>query len=130
LFDSLVEIVNSKRRSVHALEQAPLLPGATFFSDPVPCDARPFTRRPAERGKWFTAMKERFGGTDLVFLDPDNGIAPESLRMTRRSAGKSVLPTEIASLQRPCRAIDYDPDSSKDSGRFYIDLSQTLASRF
>jgi hypothetical protein len=50
-------------------------------------------------------MKERFGNTDLVFLDPDNGIAPEGLRMTRRSAGKSVLPTEIASLQRPCRAI-------------------------
>jgi len=38
LFDALKGIVEAERRNVRALEQASLLPGALFVSDPLPCD--------------------------------------------------------------------------------------------
>ena len=90
LFDALLKIEKEKQRDVRALEKATVLPNAVFASDPVPCEVRPFSLRPAERSKWLAGIRMKLKDCNLVFLDPDNGIAPEGLRLTRRRAGKSV----------------------------------------
>lgn len=105
LFDALLEIDKEKRHDVRALEKATILPNAVFASDPVPCEVRPFSLRPEKRGIWLEGIKIKLQDSNLVFLDPDNGIAPERLRLTRHRAGKSVTIEEINALQENNRAM-------------------------
>jgi hypothetical protein len=105
LFEALLKIEKEKKRDVRALEKAAVLPNAVFASDPVPCEVRPFSLRPAERSVWLAGIKTKLKDCNLVFLDPDNGIAPEGLRLTRRRAGKSVTIEEMKALQESNRAM-------------------------
>lgn len=105
LFETLLRIEEQKQRDVRALEAAQLLPNAVFASDPVPCDVRPFTQRPAARQQWLSAIRQRFLKCNLLFLDPDNGLAPQRLRPTCRRAGKSVFIEDIRALAASGRAI-------------------------
>jgi hypothetical protein len=43
-------------------------------------------------------MKDRLTGTDLVFVDPDNGIEPGGYSPGSAKAGKSVLLSELHEL--------------------------------
>jgi hypothetical protein len=47
----------------------------------------------------------RLKNCDLVFADPDNGIAPGGLKLTCSRAGKSVFVAEIKALTDDQRAI-------------------------
>jgi hypothetical protein len=105
LFEALVKIEEEKKREVRALEIAAILPHAVFVSDPVPCQALPFSLRPAERSVWLTGIKAKLKDCNLVFLDPDNGVAPKRLRLTQRRAGKSVTIEEMKALQENGRAM-------------------------
>src|ERR1700741_4400774 len=42
LFDALADIAAAGIRNVQALEAPPLLPGALYFRDQIPCDAKPY----------------------------------------------------------------------------------------
>jgi len=56
-----------KRRSVGALEGLQFWPGKPkFHREPIQLGAL--------RQSWFKGMNENLAGTDLVFLDPDNGL--------------------------------------------------------
>lgn len=96
LFEALLKINNEKKLDVLAIEAAAILP-AVFASDRVPL-------RPTERSKWLDEIKTKLNGCDLVFLDPDNGIAPEGT-LTGRRAGKSVTMKEVKELQEGNRAM-------------------------
>ena len=104
LFESLVTIDHEKRLNVRALEEASLLPNAVFAPDPVPCDLPPLERA-SERVRWLAAIKTRLRSCDLVFLDPDNGIASEKMRLTHRRAWKSVTIEDISTLAQSNRTM-------------------------
>ena len=105
LFDALLKIEEGKQRDVHALEKAANIPDAVFVSDLIPCEARPFSRRPEARSQWLEGVKAKLKDCNLVFLDPDNGIASERLKLTWRRAGKSVKIEEMKALQENNRAM-------------------------
>jgi len=104
LFKALLRIEKEKTRNVRALEDAALLPNAVFAGGPIPCGG-PFKLRPLKRADWLERIKTQLKDCDLVFLDPDNGIEPEGLRLTLRRAGKSVTLEEIRSLSQNHRTI-------------------------
>jgi hypothetical protein len=105
LFEALLKIYKDKELDVCALENSVLLPNAVFSRDRVPCEERPFAKRPEERWLWLQRMKVRFKDCGLLFLDPDNGIAPKSLKPTQRRAEKSVFRDDIKELKQSRRAI-------------------------
>jgi hypothetical protein len=104
LFDALEEIVASGQREVRALETANLLPGAIFASDVIPV-ARTTAERPRMRRQWFETVQRTLEEADLVFVDPDNGFAPEGYRNRSSKVGKSILLTELRALARPGRCL-------------------------
>ena len=104
LFDALLEIERQQKLDVHALENASGFRNAVFVSDPIPCEM-PYTQRPTDRNMWLASIKEKLKDCDFVFLGPDNGIASEGLKLTRRCAGKSVTMDEIKELQDSNRAV-------------------------
>jgi hypothetical protein len=105
LFDVLVKIAQEQSRDVRAIENSCLLPNAVFASDLVPCDVLPFSQRPESRRRWFEGIKSKVRDCNLVFLDPDNGVAPKGLKLTERRAGKSVTLEEIEALQENGRSL-------------------------
>lgn len=90
---------------MHAIEKSGVLPNAIFVSDRIPCEAEPFSLRREERGIWIEGVKSKLKDCNLLFLDPDNGVAPEGLRLTQRRAGKSVTIEEVKALQGDSRAM-------------------------
>ena len=76
---------------VSLLGATDLLPGATFFSDLVPDQL-------AQREVWSTALLRGVRGTELVFLDPDNGIEVKSSPAGRRGSSKYVRWSEIEKI--------------------------------
>lgn len=83
LFDALRRLVAGRRRKVAGIEKAGILPpGTAFFGKPLHPEGfrLPGHSRPFDRGAWMAEGLERTRDADIVFLDPDNGIEPKSVR--------------------------------------------------
>ncbi len=104
LFDALSQIVSSGRRHVSALETANVLPGAIFHCQPIPSNG-PVTQRRQARHEWFQNVLATLQQADLVFVDPDNGLAPAGFTHGSAKAGKSVTLDELRQLRRPGRCL-------------------------
>lgn len=76
LFDCLADIVHRQKRSIEEIEASGVLTAA-FFSDALV---------PANRSHWHQAALVTTIGTDIVFLDPDNGL--ETAKMHERRSAK------------------------------------------
>jgi hypothetical protein len=127
LFDALKIIDNKKRRDVRALQHSSILRNTLFASELIPSDLRPFEQRPSARRRWLAEVKARLSKCDLIFLDPDNGIAPDGLRLTRRRAGKSVTVDEIAELARNRPTVVYHHQTRRVGGQ--LSEMRALATR-
>ena len=103
LFEGLWAIRKRGVRHIRYLEQ--LFPDACFASELIPSNIQPSSHRPVERHRWFRRVIERLEGANLVFVDPDNGIAPDGFRLTERKSGKSISLAEISELARPNRSL-------------------------
>ena len=97
LYDQLKAIVADDRRSVAALE-AKLIPGDVRFHNELLSTAR-------ERKSWFAGLKQDFSDRDLVFIDPDNGIAPAGWKPGRAKSAKRISYDEIWDLHFPARPL-------------------------
>ena len=90
LYDALKKMVFPDRkrsiRSIEALEGLDLLPGAAYWSKEIA----------APRSNWFDGALHNTADCDLVFVDPDNGVA--SSRACAEGSPKHVFLDEIRSL--------------------------------
>jgi hypothetical protein len=96
IYEYLQTIVAGNRRSIKEIEES--LPNAqryVFFSDSLLSGEIPPKMRKSERERWFDRSVERLQGCDIIFLDPDNGIRPQSVKDTHKNACKYVFHEEI-----------------------------------
>ena len=73
-------------RSIKALENEKFIDGALYFSEDVSVD---------HRDKWHQHALCELSGSDLVFLDPDNGLIVSSAEKSRQKQCKYVLDSEV-----------------------------------
>ena len=73
-------------RSIKALEAEQLIGGALYYSDCVPV---------GHREKWHQHALSALSGSDLVFLDPDNGMIVSSAEKDKQKQRKYVLDAEF-----------------------------------
>lgn len=105
LFDGLRDIVRTGGRTVEALEASCLLPVDTEYNRiPVPCPLM-WTQRALAREHWFQELLVTMNRSNLIFLDPDNGIEAQRYRVTKKGANKSVRMDEIQRLIQPGRIL-------------------------
>jgi hypothetical protein len=88
LFSSLRRLVEEGKRSVRAIENAAVLPSATYVSEELG-DAL------ADRRRYFTQVSRVSAQGDLVFFDPDNGLAVASVQKGRRNSSKYLYWDEL-----------------------------------
>jgi hypothetical protein len=88
VFDRLGEAVALGPRHVARIEQANLLPTATYFSTLL-CDQR------EARDAYFQDLWDVAGGHTLLFFDPDNGLSVASVPKGRRNSAKYLYWDEL-----------------------------------
>ena len=71
LFDRLGKITSAERKLGTVQESNVLGNTTTFFGDPIPPDR-------THRERWITRALEAVAESEIVFLDPDKGLAPPS----------------------------------------------------
>ena len=104
LFHILLKIVRDNKRSIAALEKA-LPPNTLFAGEEIPVTNVTAHLRPQARRSWLSRVQSTLKEADLVFLDPDNGLAPKSFAPGQRTSGKSVLFSELVELTQPGRCL-------------------------
>ena len=90
LFDHLAaSVMSGHARDLGVVEAANLIPGALFHSDVL-------EDGDVSRAEYMKTMHDRFQGLDLVFFDPDNGLAVDSCRPGRKGFSKFLTCEEAA----------------------------------
>ena len=102
LHDRLRTIVHRGIRSISILETSGILPAdrTIYYSETVPNAERHRRRRlpPDARKLWFARAMNVSETADLVFLDPDNGLAGTSVPYSSTRAAKYAFLEELQKL--------------------------------
>lgn len=99
-------------RTVTAVERAPIWPLSTSFH-------RTAVAKSNEREIWSSGMARALATSDLIFVDPDNGLGAGSVRA---GSVRHATAAELKSLCRPGRAILL----IKFPGRVIFDLQEDV----
>jgi uncharacterized protein YcgL (UPF0745 family) len=92
LFEGLQGLLaNGHQRQVSLIENTGLLSNAEYFSVHVPDSA-------SDRNEWFTLLSEQARKSDLVFIDPDNGLEIKSRPYGRKNSSKFSYWREVQAL--------------------------------
>jgi hypothetical protein len=101
LYDRLDQILKTKQRSLAHVEKNDLLPSNTLFygtampAPKTPClSAAVREAQTQRRAEWFNDGLKKLSEAELVFLDPDNGIAARAKKHWRSSV-KYVFQDEV-----------------------------------
>ena len=92
---TLRRVIDSER-SIAAIEQSGVLPDDTeYFGRGLNFDAIPNRRRSHWRKEWSESALGRLDSSDLVFVDPDNGLEVKSRSRTSRLGPKYIFYDEL-----------------------------------
>ncbi|MBI5477187.1 MAG: hypothetical protein HY964_10685 [Ignavibacteriales bacterium] len=96
LLKQLNDIVHHHRRSIRSVEELDILQaGTSFYSTPIPENSS--SKNIVKRTEWFEDSKKALSGSDIIFLDPDNGIAPDKATIFQKRAVKYSFTDEMIS---------------------------------
>ncbi len=93
VFKTLKNIAFNKTKSVMDIQKSGILTGAVYYSALLSPKGTPSERR-EERQRWFEKSETVFKDSELIFMDPDNGLL-EKNDPSVLSAEKYVLPDEV-----------------------------------
>lgn len=125
LWRKLREIANSDQRSVAALENADLL-NAAYYHEVL--DLGKTTDRSSVREKWHSDALARLAGSELVFLDPDNGLMVKSAEKTAQ-ANKYVTLKEIEAYCRHGASVIWYQHKARYRDSHYRDQFREILGR-
>lgn len=91
LHEALAQMLSGAEPTVALLEHSKILPGASYFSCPVPEER-------VERETWRTKLVDSTKDADLVFVDPDNGIEVPSRPIGRKGSSKYIAWAELKAI--------------------------------
>jgi hypothetical protein len=116
LWHQLRQAVLSGTRQIAVLESILEESNACrFHSGSVPENAD-WRIRISERNEWLRQAVYSVGNQDLLFLDPDNGLASERMRASSRTVAKHILADELSAFS----------EASSSGLVFYHHLGQHL----
>lgn len=100
LATALARLIASGQRSIADLERAANLPpGTRFHSTPLGLAGTAVADRPRTREAWFTTALTAVQDTDIVFLDPDNGLEARSATQGQAKIVKYARYADLEALR-------------------------------
>ena len=136
LYDLLQPIGRALPRSVKQISEANILPiGTQFYEEVLSFNEMPWrgpstkTQRLIHRQTWLAEAAKVVNDCNLVFLDPDNGLASKHKRHTKLGP-KHVFPDEACALVRSDQTlILYHHLSRWERGKSSATLARELVDR-
>lgn len=122
LAENLSKIANNNR-SILALEEADLIPNAVYYREPVPVADK--------RLDWHNQAMSFFetSNTDLVFLDPDNGLLAASVKKKQPRSVKYVFYEEVIDyIKQGYSILVYNHRSRKPEWKYFNEIDSRLRS--
>jgi hypothetical protein len=102
LHDKLLQIVRGQKRSLKEIEDSAVLPAETlFYREPMPYSEKPCfneasrARETSRRYAWLEGAYCALSKAELVFLDPDNGLAGSTIKTYSRKSPKYAFSEEV-----------------------------------
>lgn len=126
LWSELKRIVESGQREITALENGDILQ-ATYYSQPLDFAGKTKAERTKLRGEWHKEALTKLANTDIVFVDPDNGLIVPSAVGTVK-ANKYVEPQELADYYSQGSSVIYYQHKARRNDTFYIEQHKRLLS--
>ncbi len=130
IHEKLKSIVNSDNRCLEAIENNELLPPNTlFYSNEIPlCENS--VNRETKRKHWFDQSLPTLDGADLIYLDPDTGILPKSVKKTHKDSIKYVFKDEIQKYYLEGKSVIIYNHKDRTSEEEYLNKLQELINLF
>ena len=98
LYDGLSELVSKDKRTVAALEDSDLLPdGTKYYREPMVMADKQLSA--VVRKNWLNGAIRNMAGVDLVFLNPDIGVASEREHIRIQANGNLSSSVQHAYIQ-------------------------------
>lgn len=124
LWLELRRIVKSGQREVSALENENII-NAVFFSDPLVFAGKSKSERATIRKTWHEKALMTLSGTDVIFVDPDNGIVvPSALGTVKEN--KFVKLDELVDYYKQGSSVIYYQHKARRPDSFYVDQHKRL----
>lgn len=124
LWLELKDIVEKKNRKTCFLEKENIL-RATFFSEKLDFTDKAKPERTELRKAWHIRALAILQGTDIVCVDPDNGLIVPSA-VGRPKENKYVLPNELADYYAQHSSVIYYQHKARRPDEFYIQQHEKL----
>ncbi|SEQ85270.1 hypothetical protein SAMN02910369_02544 [Lachnospiraceae bacterium NE2001] len=106
VFDKLKIISAKPEKSVQDIEYSNMLVGAKYYSEKIEFEGSPQERENL-RKRWFDKSLEVLAGSELIFMDPDNGLL-ETGDAKKIRAEKYILPDEAKQYyESGCNVVFY-----------------------
>ena len=118
LLSALLCIVASERRSITSLEAAGLVPNAKYYSTTL---YPPKTIGALTRNEWHSSALRTLEGTDIVFLDPDNGLIVQSVGTGSSKSIKYILTDELRDYYRAGHSVIFYNHRSRQTENDYLE---------
>jgi hypothetical protein len=135
LYDRLSQILATNQRTLSQVENNDILPANTLFyrtaipAPKVPCFSA--VAREAQtrlRATWFDDGFNKLSAAELVFLDPDNGLAPNRCKKHLRSSVKYIFEDEVAAwVKRRQSVVLYQHQQRRSLSEQVSDQRKILA---
>ena len=118
LAEKLLDIFYGSNRTIRALEEADLIPGAIYYNEQVTVD---------NRTAWHRAALERLRSADIVFMDPDNGMAVKSVGKGSVRSVKYTFYEEVHDyIDRGQSVLIYNHRSRTSEERYFCQICDKL----
>ncbi len=119
LAEKLTKIAKSDQRSIQALEKETFITGARYYNEYVTVE---------RRDEWHKKALEQFTNTDIVFLDPDNGMIVKSVGRNSSRSIKYILYEEVADyIKQRHSVLIYNHRSRKKEEEYFHEICSNLA---
>ena len=106
LYKALQRIASCNDKTVQMVEDARIIPGATFYNEVLRSSSLEAGARDSFRKQWFDASLPLHQDAELIFADPDNGISYRKTAKTKDSE-KFILPDEVARYYNAGKNVVY-----------------------
>ena len=124
LWNALRHIIDGENRTVHALESASIL-DAMYYSKPLDYACLAKTERQTRRKQWHAEAVEQLGKSDVIFVDPDNGLLVPSAMGTPRDVKYAFL-DELIEYYHHGKTVIYYQHKARRKDSFYCEQHRRL----
>ena len=118
LADCLMKIARSKRRSIDLIQKANLIPEAIYYKAPLSVE---------NREQWHRQGMENLTRTNLVFMDPDNGLEVKSVGKKSAKSVKYAFYNEVKDyIDAGKSVLVYNHRCRKPEKEYFDDIEKEL----